>query len=431
MAGIIKSTRGVLRGNVLILTFGTVMRQLSLFMTFPFFSLYVRTLGGSMVDIGVVNAFRPLASMFIYPIAGVLASKYHRIRILVYTGILNAALYGVYMAAPDWRYLAMANFLNGILVIRFPASSSLLADSMDPKLRGSGFAAVSALPGFAGIATPMIGGYLMTILDIEKGMRLLYGWTTLVMLLIVVLNWRYLKETRRNGNKVGLDVRRTIRDSYREIWETMKWMPDSLRYYAAMIILNLFFGALSGPYWVVYATEVIGISKLDWGSILTMTTLIQVVLSIVAGNIIDRMEKRKVAAAALTLAVVPILAFPYSSDLQTVTLLFVPIAVSNAFLLPVAGALMADLVPQERRGMVMAALGRGTLLNNYRSGGGGGPAMGFVLTVPVILGSILGGYLYDYSPATMWTLLGLSVLVNALIAFFLLKTVRTGGGRSV
>jgi len=89
----ITSMKEVLKGNVLILTLGTVMRQLSLFMTFPFFSLYVIALGGSMVDIGVVNSFRPLASMFIYPIAGILAERYDRVKILIYVGIVNALLY--------------------------------------------------------------------------------------------------------------------------------------------------------------------------------------------------------------------------------------------------------------------------------------------------------------------------------------------------
>ena len=82
---------------------------------------------------------------------------------------------------------------------------------------------------------------------------------------------------------------------------------------------------------------------------------------------------------------------------------------------------MADLVPTERRGMVMAAIGRGSLLLNFRSGPGGGPTMGFLLTLPVIVGSLLGGYMYDYSPHITWSLLGGTVLVNAIIAMFLLK----------
>jgi len=417
----ITSMKDVLKGNVLILTLGTVMRQISLFMTFPFFSLYVIALGGSMVDIGVVNSFRPLASMFIYPIAGILAERYNRVKILIYIGILNALLYVVYMSAPDWRYLAAANFLNGILVFRFPASSSLLADSMDPKLRGSGYAAISALPGFIGIMTPYIGGYLMTVFDIELGMKMLYGWTVIVVLLIAFLNWRYLEESRTIFTKTSLNVIETITGAYRGIWDTMKWMPRELRFYAIMIILNIFFSAITGPFWVIYATEVIGISKLDWGGILTLTTVIRVILSAYVGLLIDRYEKRKIVGGALAISVLPIILFPYCNNLTYTLLLFIPIAISNAFLMPVAGALMADLVPMERRGMVMAAIGRGSLLLNFRSGPGGGPTIGFLLTLPVIIGSLLGGYMYDYSPNITWFILGSIVMLNAIIALFLLK----------
>ena len=413
--------REVLKGNVLTLTLGTVLRQLSLFMTFPFFSLYVIALGGSMVDIGVVNSFRPLASMFIYPIAGILAERYDRVKILIYVGVLNALLYLVYMLAPDWRYLAVANFLNGILVFRFPASSSLLADSMDPKLRGSGYAAISALPGFMGIITPYIGGYLMTVFDIDLGMKILYGWTVFVVLFIAFLNWRYLEDTRVVEYKSSLKIIETITGAYRGIWETLKWMPRELRLYAFMIILNIFFSAITGPFWVIYATEVIGISKLDWGGILTLTTVIRVILSAYIGVLIDRYDKRKIVAGALAVSILPIVLFPYCSNITYTMLLFIPIAISNAFLMPVAGALMADLVPSERRGMVMAAIGRGSLILNFRSGTGGGPTMGFLLTLPVIVGSLLGGYLYDYSPHITWSLLGGTVLLNAVIAMFFLK----------
>jgi Na+/melibiose symporter-like transporter len=55
---------------------------------------------------------------------------------------------------------------------------------------------------------------------------------------------------------------------------------------------------MANPYWVVYATEVMGISELYWGTILTIATVIQVTFSFPAGSIIDRFEKRKIAATA-------------------------------------------------------------------------------------------------------------------------------------
>jgi len=414
--------REVLRGNVLILTLGTVVRQLSLFITFPFFSLYVRALGGSMVDIGVVNALRPLAAMLIFPIAGAFADSYSRVKILVVTGILNAVQISIFLLAPDWRYLAVATFLNGLLVFRFPASSALLADSMDPKLRGRGFATISAIPGFVGILTPFIGGYLMTVFGVELGMRILYAVSVVGTLLAALMNWRFLEETSSKPPGSSADLSRIVRSSYRAVWETLGWLPRELRIYALIIVITVFFNSLTSPYWVVYAKDVLGVSALNWGGLLTLATVIRVLLAIPAGGLIDRYDKRKIAALALALSTLPVLAFPFSGGLLGIVLVFIPISIANAFLMPLAGALMADLVPRERRGMVMATMGRGMLMTNTRGESGGGPGMGFILCLPVIVGSLLGGYIYNANPTYPWLLLGSALVVNATLAAYFLKS---------
>ena len=421
MGELFSSMREVLKGNVLILTLGTVIRQLSLFVTFPFFSLYVRALGGSMTDIGIVNAFRPLAAMFIYPIAGALTDKYSRVKVLVTANLLSVALYLIYTLASDWRYLAVANFVNGLLVFRFPASSALLADSMDPRLRGRGFAAITVIPGFVGILSPFIGGYLMEVFEVELGMRILYGITVIGMLIITFLNWRYLDETLVTSSESTTDIVGIIRGSYRDIWETLKWMPRELRLYAVMCVLTMVLNSFVGPYWIIYSKDVHGVSEFGWGTILTVTNLVQMLLTIPAGTLIDMHDKRKIAALALALSSIPTLAFPYVRGYYSILAVLTVISVANAFLMPVAGAIMADMVPSERRGMAMAAIGRGMLVTDLRGGGGGGPSMGFVMTFPVFIGSLLGGYIFQMNPVTPWIIRGCALFLNAIIATFLLK----------
>ena len=421
MGELFSSMREVLKGNVLILTLGTVIRQLSLFVTFPFFSLYVRTLGGSMVDIGIVNAVRPLAAMFIYPIAGALTDKYSRVKVLVAANLLSVVLYLIYTLASDWRYLAVANFVNGLLVFRFPASSALLADSMDPRLRGRGFAAITVIPGFVGILSPFIGGYLMEVFEVELGMRILYGVTVIGMLMITFLNWRYLDETLVTSSESTTDIVGIIRGSYRDIWETLKWMPRELRFYAVMCVLTMVLNSFVGPYWIIYSKDIHGVSEFGWGTILTVTNLVQMLLTIPAGTLIDTHDKRKIAAFALALSSIPTLAFPYVRGYYSILAVLTVISVANAFLMPLGGAIMADMVPSERRGMAMAAIGRGMLVTDLRGGGGGGPSMGFVMTIPVIIGSLLGGYVFQMNPVTPWIIQGCALFLNAIIATFLLK----------
>lgn len=416
------SIREVLKGNVLILTIGTSLRALSLFITFPYLSLYIRALGGSNVAIGLVTALSPLSAMFVYPIAGALSDNYSRVKILVITGALNAGLYLVYTLAPDWRFLAAASFINGLMVFQFPATSSLLADSMDPDLRGRGYAVLSAIPSFIGILTPFAGAYLIDVLGLIPAMRVLYTITVAALTVITLLNWRFLEEKRAKESSPRSDLPRIAAGAYRRLLETVRWMPRNLRFYALMLVLVFFFNSLTGPYWVLYACDVQGVSVLNWGSILTVSTLIQVALTIPAGALVDRHDTRRITALATGLSVLPILAFPFLKGFWGVLIAFIPISVSNAFLIPAANSLMVELIPQYRRGMVMATMGRGMLLTNYRGGVGGGPGMGFVLTLPVVVGSLISGYIYDAIPSAPWLLLGTALMVNAILAVFFLKT---------
>jgi len=150
--------------------------------------------------------------------------------------------------------------------------------------------------------------------------------------------------------------------------------------------------------------------------------VIHVLLSFPAGSLIDRFDKRKVLGAAMALSAIPIMLYPFSGGFLGALAVFVPLSVANAFMVPAAAALMADLCPPERRGMVMANLGRGMVWVNYRGGVGGGPGMGFVLTLPAIVGAYLGGYIYESYGAAPWLLMGGALALNAVLALFLLKT---------
>jgi MFS family permease len=205
----IESARRVLTGNLLIFTLGDAVRHLSMFITFPYFSLYIQALGGSMIDIGVVNSLRPLAALFMYPIAGYLADRYSRVKIIAVSGYINAALYLIFALSPDWRFLALGNFLQGFMVFQFPAMNALMADSLPSKKRGIGYSLWIAIPSGVGILSPYIGAYLITLLGVDQAMRLLYWWTVATTTGIATMNLKFLKETRPQRSIMPSETRLT------------------------------------------------------------------------------------------------------------------------------------------------------------------------------------------------------------------------------
>ena len=70
----------------------------------------------------------------------------------------------------------------------------------------------------------------------------------------------------------------------------------------------------------------------------------------------------------------------------------------------------------------MVALGRGMLFIMVRGGGGGGgPGMGSLLTIPMILASLISGYIYSFNSAYPWLLLTLGLVLCLILTITMVK----------
>ncbi len=418
-----EAIKNVMRGNLLVFTIGDVIRQLSMFITFPFFSLYVVALGGTNVDIGIVNSLRPLLGLIFYPIAGYLSDHYSRVKIIFYSSFLSAILWLFFLFATDWKMLAFGNLLMGLNTFYFPASNSLLADSLPQEKRGLGYSLWSAIPGTIGIISPFIGGFLTTYWGVIPAMRFLYTITLILGLVIAIMNLKFLEETvRLKDNNFGeRGLKRLLVDAYKEIFEVVSWLPRNLKAFAVLLGLSFFINNISASYWVVYTVEELGITKIQWGTILLISTIINVLLLLPAGSIVDKFGAQKLITISMISLILPVLLFPFSRSFWDVLVLIIIGTIFNSFLISGAPAYMAQAVPPSRRGRVMSALGQGMLLINIRGGLGGGPGMGALLTIPSILGSLLGGFIYDFNPVLTWFLMGFSFLISGIVGYFFLK----------
>jgi MFS family permease len=414
----------ILSRNLKIFIIIDIIRHFSIFIAVPYFSLYVIELGGSNVTIGIINALRPLAALFVYPIAGNVVDKYGRVKILWISNFINAILYAVYASAPDWRYLAIANFLHGLIVFRFPASSALLADSISSEVRGSSYAILSTIPSLLGIFSPFIGGYFTSYYGVKKAIRIMYGLTVIGTFTVSYLCRNYLEEVVKI-NKTEKSFKNIILESYREVWYTIKSMEPNLKRYSTVILSNLFFNSLAGAYWIIIATKQMGLNELQWGTILLLTQVVQVILTFPAGLLLDKYRKERIIAAALFFSVIPIILFPYSNSFRRTALLLILLGASNAILIPGASSLMAQLAKSKDKGKTMATLGRGMLNVNYKGGGAGGPGMGFLLTFPSVVGLYLSGYLFELNSNLPWIILGIATLLNGFFMLTIKKDVET------
>jgi len=412
-----RDTFSFMRGNILVLTATRVLGMFCRRMVFPYASLYILALGGDSTQIGFINSLRPLAGLVMFPLAGYITDRAGRVRLIALSGYFSGAVMLLYVFAPSWEWLALGTLLQGFMVFQFPPTSAIIADSLTPENRGMGIATMNTVATGLAMFSPYIAGALLEIYDVDSGMRVLYGLLVAASVVSATINLRFLRETSRVEEELDLsNLTETLRDVYGGIPSTLRRLPRSIKALSAVTILGFMANGVSSPFWVVYAVERIGLSSVEWGFILLVEAALKTLLYIPAGALVDRYGRARCINASLLLSLVSIPVFVLSSRFIEVLLIRMAIAVISALFIPASSALMADTVPREMRGRVMAAIGRGSVMVGAAGGGTGGPGMGFVVTLPVMVASIAGGYLYAVNPAYPWVFVLATIIAQLMVS---------------
>jgi len=234
---------------------------------------------------------------------------------------------------------------------------------------------------------------------------------------------RFLKETvvrSTSENRIALsELGGVLRDAYGGLPSMLRQLPRSLKALAGVIVLSFVATAIAAPFWVLYAADHIGLAASAWGMVLLVEAILRSVLSVPAGMLVDRWGRTVSLMVALLISLISIPLFVYASSLAAVLIIRIVLAVAFAIGIPACSALMADMVPRDIRGRVMGALGQGGILIGM-TGGVGGPGIGLVTIIPLMIASLAGGYLYTWRPASPWFMSAIATAIAVLlIAFFI------------
>ncbi len=213
----------------------------------------------------------------------------------------------------------------------------------------------------------------------------------------------------------------TLKQAYGDIPATLKQMPRSIKALAVVITLGFISNGIAGSFWVVYAKDHIGLSASQWGLILLIETSLRSLMYIPAGLAIDRWGRARCILVALLVALVATPAFLFVDGFWPVLLIRAVMGTAVAFFVTACSALMADTIPSEMRGRVMAAIGRGTVFLGAASGGTGGPGVGFVITIPLMIASLAGGYLYAASPLYTWLAVTVATAASVVLTTIFIR----------
>lgn len=404
------------------LTVCSSLWRISIDIIWPYLSIYVMELGGEYETIGQVMAVGNLASMLLYPLGGYIADYQGRIKVMAYMTYVYAFTFLIFVFTESWRWVAVGMFMQSLVTFYIPAMQALMADSIPADKRGIGFAATMAIPGAFGVASPLIGGWLIDQIGIISAIKGLYVAGFFAALLVATLRLKYLKEVREaSGPGLNITVGRVpglVWESYKDIIRTVRGASSSLIRYSLLVMATTFVVSMVSPFWIIRATEIIGLNTWQWGTLSLINGSINVLLSFPAGKIVDRFNKRWVAGICLIACGIPCFLYLRATTFIHVAVLLAASTIPNTFINPVFQTMFIDMTPADKRGRMIAALGGAGIWVT-----GGAWATGIFAMMSITVGTLLSGYVYRINKQLPWLILsGTLVLLGILMIVFVKDT---------
>jgi MFS family permease len=417
-----KSAFSFMTGNVLVLVVCRVILTMSQSLANPYFSLYVLALGGTVQEIGLITAIGGLAGLILYPLGGYVADMRGRVKLVGFSTFAWAASFIFMATAMNWQMVAVGLFIQQLTLFYMPAMNAIMADSIPRGVRGMGYATTIAIPNAVGIVIPYLGGFLIDRVfggDLVPAMHMSYTISGILAFCVAFIRLKWLKETMITDDNEGVKIQQIpslLKKSYLSVAETIRWFSECLRTVATIQMITVLFVGIAGPYWVVRAKTVVGLSAYDWGVLLLVAGAFNIALVIPMGRLIDRFGPRKMILGTALIPPIACFLFPFCTSFLQILAVIMFLTIYNCVSSPAYSTLLVGHIPIDRRGRVFSLMGQGAAVTY------GGVNMGAVLLfIPGTIGAAIGGYIYDMNNMLPWFILSAALVGCAIFAYKFIK----------
>ena len=404
----LRGKNSVLTGNFLIL----IVTWILMFSTQPipdtYSSLYFLSLGATPFLLSVMFFVGSLAIAFVQFPGGYLADKHGR-RWLIATMSFGLALSYLFFAfAPSWQFIVLGMVVQNFCLLYMPALMAMMLDSLSPSKRGTGLHFQSVLMSLIALPAPLIAAALVLVNgeyvspQSDGGMRVAYIIVFVAYLAAAALRIK-LKETLPSNGEISkpriLKAFREYPKVVRESWQVFGKVPRSAYYlFLTTIGINSLVAGCQ-IFFVVYATDVLGISGEQYAIVMALMYLSIALPAILAGLKMDLGGRKRFLVLGYVLYVPAMLLFVVANFYLLLVALFL-FGLGNMLRVNSSQVLLGDLVPRELRGKAVGFLQ-------------------FFLYLAQALTYLLVGFLYAFVAAWLpFVLLAVAAIPLGLVVVF-------------
>lgn len=353
--------------NIVILGIVSFITDLSSEMMMPLLPLFITSLGGGGLAVGLIGGLGDGLSSLLQVFSGYWSDRLPRRKPLVFAGYAVSSVFKLFLAlASAWPHVLAARVFERVgKGLRTAPRDAIIADSSDQSVRGRAFGVHRALDTAGAVAGSLAALLLFWFLDLEIESILVVA-AVVAFAALFPLYW--VKEPRRESRQAALAV-------------TLRGLPGRFRLF---LLAGTAFGLANFTYmfFVLKARDSFVAGSGDreaMAAAIGLYILYNVVYSVLAlpmGTLSDRFGRGRVLMVGYLLFAITCFGFAVVDSRPWFILLFGLYGVVYAIVETTQRAFVSDLAPGESRG---AALGM------FHTCTG----------VAAILGSLIAGQLWE------------------------------------
>jgi MFS family permease len=360
----LRGENAVLSGNFLVLIITWILMYSTQPIPDTYSSLYYLSLGATPFLLSVMFFVGSLAIAFVQFPGGYLADKNGR-RWLISTMSFGLALgYIFFIFAPSWQFIILGMVIQNFCLLYTPALMAMMLDSLEPKKRGTGLNFQSVLMSLISLPAPLIAAALVLVNgeyvspQSDFGMRVAFTIVLAAYLVAAALRLKLKETLPPNGEGSRPKILLAFREYpkvVRESWQVWSKAPKSAYYlFLTTIGINSLVAGCQ-IFFVIYATEVRGISASQYAITVAFMYLSIAIPGVLAGFRMDIAGRKRFLVLGYALYIPAMLLFAVSNFYFLLASFFL-FGLGNMLRVNSSQALLGDLIPRDLRGKAVGFL---------------------------------------------------------------------------
>ncbi|MEE8571141.1 MAG: MFS transporter [Candidatus Bathyarchaeia archaeon] len=356
-------------------------------------SIFLKRLGASSIEIGLINSVMSLVSILFSVPSGWLTDRVKNIKkMYVLSSGLGIINYLAMALTSSWPIYTVVNFWRTITDrLNMPAKTILDIDSLSNIDRVRGLSVHRTITAVGGIGGPIFAAYILTSfggLNNVDSFRYLFLFQFVINAVIFLVMWRKLDDVLFDRDDGGTGVLK----SFFSIFQG----SSALKLFFVKDVIQSFFGLMVRPFLGIYQVDVKLVTAFIIGYMGAGEMLVDVFLSLPMGGVISRFGRRKIAYIGHLIGLVArcILFLTPSSHPEFLILYSILGSVEGCMYLG-WDAFTHEVVPQEVRGKYLGM-------------------RAVIVGIIGVIAPLLGGIIWSINPNYLWWI---NAIQWALVAF--------------